>query len=850
MVPLSAPASGYDHAPQPASSNESYYDRGFYYTDDPEKAIAYFSEAIKLDPMNIEYWNNRGIAYSDKGELDRGIENFNQALALNPNYVSALYNRGFAYHNKGELDKAIEDYNKTINLNPIHYYVWNNLGIAYYNKDEYDLAIKNYNKAIDIYPDLAAIWVNRGLSYWKKGFFYLAIKDFNKAIELDPNDPYAWDGLGDVYYSIGDLDQAIVNYSKAINIDSNYYIALNSRGEVQRDKGDLIRAASDFRQSLVAAERSNSIMNIFYQSWEFAGKFYDSYAFYNDRRASNKLAILYADAAREGIKRSVAKAEKARSSLGSRGVEIMNSLVYQYYAGVDLETRFGSFEEAYNYSEGLRSRGFLEQMGTEAALKLSGISLEEADKVRNLRNDINNYQKLLSSINPQRDAEKHAQAGVNLTKAETELEFLDASISAKIPRYGELRNPKPASLDLAKKWCGKSKAIIEYVLWDDTVEFNAPTRYLLQSSYKNRPSINSYCLVITMNGVIPVRLDSNFDYADAINNLRYDLITDKKSTALIEHDRNALYNALIKPVLYLIPFDIKELVIVPDGILGHLPFDILRENKNSPDLGETFRITLSPSVSVSVLAAKTGERKSLPIMAFGGAWYNKNKAAADRGQQVLNRLVDDKFSQSDLMSKNIKLWCDLPGTETEVKNLQTLVSSPRNIRVFLGSDVSEASIKKLSSQRELVKYPILHFACHGYFNKNDAERSGIVLSEVSGLINTVEDGYLTIPEIVLLDLNARMVLLSACETGLGTLKRGDGMVGMTRAFLVSGVENVGVSLWSIDDDATVEFMTRLYRKVLNEGKSFKEAYYLTKNEFRKGEKWNHPFYWAAFTMYE
>jgi len=95
-----------------------------------------------------------------------------------------------------------------------------------------------------------------------------------------------------------------------------------------------------------------------------------------------------------------------------------------------------------------------------------------------------------------------------------------------------------------------------------------------------------------------------------------------------------------------------------------------------------------------------------------------------------------------------------------------------------------------------------------------------------------------------------MVMLSACETGLGAVRRGDGMVGMARAFLVSGVENVGVSLWAIDDIGTMEFMTRLYRKVLNEGQTFKEAYYLVKNEFRRDPRWNHPFYWAAFTMYE
>jgi CHAT domain-containing protein len=168
----------------------------------------------------------------------------------------------------------------------------------------------------------------------------------------------------------------------------------------------------------------------------------------------------------------------------------------------------------------------------------------------------------------------------------------------------------------------------------------------------------------------------------------------------------------------------------------------------------------------------------------------------------------------------------------------------------MGRDVSEEQVKKLSDNGELARYPMLHFATHGYFREEDLERAGIVLSEVSGLLDNGEDGYLTIPEIAVLSLNAQMVLLSACETGLGVLKRGDGMVGMVRAFLLAGSEHVGVSLWEIDDKATLEFMTRLYTKVLNEGIPFKEAYYLVKNEFRYHDEWDHPNYWSAFVLYE
>jgi len=93
-------------------------------------------------------------------------------------------------------------------------------------------------------------------------------------------------------------------------------------------------------------------------------------------------------------------------------------------------------------------------------------------------------------------------------------------------------------------------------------------------------------------------------------------------------------------------------------------------------------------------------------------------------------------------------------------------------------------------------------------------------------------------------------MLSACETGMGQIKRGDGMSGLSRAFMTAGAQNVGVSLWQISDDATVEFMWGVYRKVIHEGRSFRDAYSEVKEEFRNSTRWYHPFYWACFTLYE
>ena len=824
---------------------EIYSLRGNTYLINGEyvKAIEDFSNAITLNRNEVEIWNNRGRAYVSIGEVDRGIEDLSNALTLNSNFVQAYNNRGIAFRTKGELGKALADFSKAIALDKNALAPLINRGQIYSDMGNLDLAIADFTKIIDLDPKVVGAWNNRGIAYCAKGRFDLAIADFGRAIALNPNDASLWNNRGIAYKDNAQLDKAIEDYNKAISLNPNEADFWINLGNAYYGKKDLNRALSNYRRSIEAADKSDNFLEMFSVSWDFTGIIYNGYPFLNDKIYSDNYDIQLAGLAREAISRSISKSEKARATLGSRGAEIMTALLYQYYAGVDFEARFGSAETAFTYSEGLRSRGFLEQMGTRAALKLPGVNPADAQRVLDLINEIDNLWKLQISLDPQMEAERHAQTGSALVRAESSLESLDAQISARVPRYKELRNPKPASLAQAKAFCGSDKAVLEFVIWDSSVEFKAPSTVKGQSGYKDLPSINSYCLVITRNGVTPVRLEPGFDYAAAINRLR-DNIKNKASNAVMERDRNALYNALIKPALSSIPANVKDLIIVPDGILGHLPFDILRENDRSQDFGEKYRITLSPSVSVSVLAAKTTQLQNVPIMAFGGAWYSKDKAAENRGRPVA---IESAASSGGAINK---IWKDLPGTETEVRNLQRLVSSQQNIRVFTGREVSEAQVKSLSAQRELVRYPILHFACHGHFDERDPERSGIVFSEVSGLVNTGEDGYLTIPEIILLNLNARMVLLSACETGLGVLKREDGMVGMARAFLVSGVENVGVSLWSIDDEATMEFMTRLYGKVLNEGKTFKEAYYLTKNEFRKDPKWSHPYYWAAFTMYE
>ncbi|GBU28616.1 hypothetical protein R84B8_02176 [Treponema sp. R8-4-B8] len=842
----------------------AYSNRGeaYSYKGELDRAIADYTRAIALNPKNASAYNNRGEAYRTKGELDRAIADYTQAIALKPKNDSPYNNRGNAYYAKGELDRAIADYTQAIALNPNDDSAYNNRGVAYTDKGELDRAIADYTQAIALNPKDDGVYNNRGGVYYYKGELDRAIADFNQAITLNPKLEHAYNNRGIAYKDKGELDMAIADYTQAITLNPEYTGAYNNRGTAYYAKGELDRAIADYTHAAIAADASANILDIFLCSWAFAGNLYENYPFLDAVLDANAFVRRLANVAREALSLSVAKAEKARAGLGRRGAALMTSMVYQYYASLDFESRFGSAERAFAVSEGLRSRGFLEQMGTEAALRLPGIANADARRVRALTETIGNIQEMLGKLNPQTQQELYAEAGIALTRAEEELAALDKQITEKVPRYAALRNPKTASLNEAKTFCGNDTAILEFAIWDKSVEFTPPSTSGSQSSYKDRPSINSYCLVITKDGLTPVTLDHDFDYSGTVKALiekiyhrnalgRIQLLPENE----FEAERNALYAALIKPILErgLIPAGVKRILIVPDGELAFLPFDILRDSPNSPELGVTYRISMSPSVSVSIMAAQAGKVNSEPVLAFGGAWYDKRKTAAERTRNltVLAPEEDVKpaqnFDAAGEYYRSRLAWADLPGTETEVKAIKKIAAKST---VILGRETSERKVKELSANGTLERVPILHFACHGYFNSQYPELSSIVFSEVSGLMpESPEDGYLTVAEAALLRLNARAVILSACDTGKGGLKRGDGMVGLVRSLMIAGTRSAGVSLWPIDDDAAVQFMEGVYKRALKQGKSFRDAYYEVKQEFRRS-KWSHPFYYAPFVLYE
>jgi CHAT domain-containing protein len=167
--------------------------------------------------------------------------------------------------------------------------------------------------------------------------------------------------------------------------------------------------------------------------------------------------------------------------------------------------------------------------------------------------------------------------------------------------------------------------------------------------------------------------------------------------------------------------------------------------------------------------------------------------------------------------------------------------------VWLDLDASEDNLET----RDVSKYRVVHIATHGLLNAERPQFTGLVLSLIG---EKNEDGFLRTDEVFNLRLGAPLVMLSACETGLGREKRGEGVMGLTRAFMYAGAPTVGVSLWSVADKSTAELMTDFYKRLLATapaaGSSVSPSGAMRDAQLAMitGKKYSAPFYWAPFVL--
>ena len=274
---------------------------------------------------------------------------------------------------------------------------------------------------------------------------------------------------------------------------------------------------------------------------------------------------------------------------------------------------------------------------------------------------------------------------------------------------------------------------------------------------------------------------------------------------------STLYDIVMKPVADLVQGD--ELVIIPDGPLWLAPYAALKDG-NSKYLCESFRIRLAPSLT------------SLRLIADCPDDYHKSSGAL---------LVGDPWVSEVTNSEGEKVLEQLPCAKEEVEMIGKIL----NITPITGRQATKREVLKRISSVSLV-----HFAAHGCM-----ETGEIALTPDPDRISTVpteEDYILTIGDVLNVQLRAKLVVLSCCHSGRGEIKA-EGVVGIARAFMGAGARSVVVSLWAIDDEATLEFMKYFYQQLAG-GKPASESLNLAMKSLRESDKFCDIKHWAPFLL--
>jgi tetratricopeptide (TPR) repeat protein len=186
----------------------------FTTTEDFDHAIASYDQAIRIRPF-AETFVARGLLYKFKGQWERAIADFTEAIRLDPNDVTAFLNRGVTYDQENDHDRAIDDYNEAIRLDPGDAYVFLNRGSAYSRKKDYELAIADYDEALRLYPNWPLAFYGRGTTQFLRKNYDGAIADYSEAIKLKPDDAKSWYYRGRAFWEKGDFAKANADIAEA-----------------------------------------------------------------------------------------------------------------------------------------------------------------------------------------------------------------------------------------------------------------------------------------------------------------------------------------------------------------------------------------------------------------------------------------------------------------------------------------------------------------------------------------------------------------------------------------------------------------------------------------------------------
>lgn len=719
------------------------------------------------------------------------------------------------------------------------------LGLTHRLLDDTEPAIEAFRRALAIREKLApgslgtaVVIGNLGILIRDRGDLDKAMKLFQSALEITekavPNGYRVAENLitiATVASLRGDVEEAWKLHSRALEIferlgfGSKTAETLSYLGVLAEARGDFKLALDLHQRARVLRERiaPNSIEEA--QTLHQLGRLY--------RRTGHP------DLAAQYLGRAVEALEAQMERLGGpKDLQAAFRASHEdiYHDAIEVEVERGRAAEAFHLVERSRARSFLDLLA-ERDLAFSGELPPDLEGSR--RENSSRYDQTLSKLGgwtPAAGEEAREALHRELGRLRRERDEIAEKIRKASPRLAELRQPQPLDLDAARKVLDPGTLALSYSVGKERTLLFAVTR---EGGIRVE--------------VLPLGEERlRADVERFLERVRQPVPASDPSDPAM-----ALYRALIAPLADLVERS-ERVLILPDGPLHRLPFGALVRDMGSPASGRGRFLTewkpLHTALSLTVYGtlrssgSETEAAAPPQLVAFADPRYPKHPAPREEIREPI---------RSALALRGFD-WAPLPYSRREVERI---AESFPGTRLYLGEGATEEQAKSVGRGVR-----ILHFATHGYIDDRTPLDSALVLTIPEelppGRGNAKDNGLLQVWEIFeSMRLDADLVVLSACESGLGRELSGEGMIGLTRAFQYAGARSVVASLWSVSDQVTGELMVRFYRHRAA-GLAKDEALRAAQTELIRepvritsanGEPLeidaSAPFFWAAFQLF-
>lgn len=808
--------------------------------------------------------NNICVIHEDLAEYTKAIEFCNQALSIKRDLgdqqgtATVLNSLGNVYGDMGQFERSLDFYTQSQALyeksksDSGQAVEFNNLGWLYAALGDYEKAIDFYNKSLEIFRKQGNQF-RQGNTLGNIAANYADLGDFKKALEVNQEvlklriassnkegEGITYNNIAGCYSHLGDKQKALEYYNRSIEIQRTrnprqLASALTNMAGVYRELGETQKATDSLNEALEITRRIGDL----------SGEAATLSMMAQVERDQGKLVD-----ARRDIETALTSVESLRVSLKDRKLRtsFFASVRKYYEVYIDVLMRLhkenpaGGFDvAALKASENARARSLLESLMEASAEIGQGADPTLVARERTLRKLISDKaEQQLRLLSGNHTEEQAKSMSKDLDALTAEYEQVQTQIHQNSPRYSALTHPVSLGLqEIQSRLVDPETVLVEYALGEE----------------------KSYVFLVSATSLKTFELPARAEVEKASRDV-YDLVTasdrvvanetlDQRTKRLDQANSDYAASAATLSRMLLGPLaselKSKRLLIVGEGILQYVPFAALPDPSAQAPLIAGHEVINLPSASVlGVLRSETKDRPraTKTIAVFADPVFGAQDPRISKNQIVekpaLELAADIKRSAEE---SGFQGFARLRFSRQEAEQIMRLV--PRNNSL---EALDFAANKGAATSTDLKQYRIVHFATHGLINSRHAELSGIVLSLVDQ-DGKPQNGFLRLYDIYNLNLSAELVVLSACQTALGKDIKGEGLVGLTRAFMYAGSSRIVASLWRTEDRATAVLMNRFYENMLG-GSGMSPAAALRKAQLSmwQDKRWSQPRYWAAFTI--